>query len=196
MDIKKIEGCTRTIGEAQGYIGLPLRDVIINSTVDGPETPAMESAWSLSPVELAALAGGGSLILQVLGRQHPPVMLYVEPPPASSPAVVVMPPGDALVACGGGQILPAMFFYAIEGANYSDIAKENGFNPLFVGFEADDHDTTEAADAWIAAYDAEPDKVLAEWMPSTPDGYTFGGKWHTEDGLCACFLRPIEADAS
>ncbi len=78
MQITKIEGCTRTIGEAQGYYGLPLRDIIINDTVTGPETPAMESAWLPVPVELAAILSGAPITLRVVGRAHPPVMIYVD----------------------------------------------------------------------------------------------------------------------
>ncbi|RWX59792.1 hypothetical protein [Mesorhizobium sp. M2A.F.Ca.ET.039.01.1.1] len=75
MQIARIEGCTRVLGEAQGYLGLPLRDIIINDSVTGPETPAMESAWFPTPQELAALNAGAPIILRVVGRAHPPVML-------------------------------------------------------------------------------------------------------------------------
>jgi len=75
MQIARIEGCTRVLGEAQGYIGLPLRDIVINDSVTGPQTPAMESAWFPTPEELAALNAGAPIILRVVGRVHPPVML-------------------------------------------------------------------------------------------------------------------------
>lgn len=78
MDITRIEGCTRVIGEAQGYIGLPLRDI---SIVDAEgETPAMESAWLPSDAEKVAIAAGSPIVLRVLGRGHPPVALYVGDP--------------------------------------------------------------------------------------------------------------------
>lgn len=77
MMIKRIEGCTRVLGQSQGYLGLPLRDVIINDTVNGPETPAMESAWEPTPAELALLNEGAPVILRVLGTVHPPVMIEV-----------------------------------------------------------------------------------------------------------------------
>jgi hypothetical protein len=88
MDVLRIEGCTRTIGESQGYIGLPLRDVVINDVVDGPQTPGMESAWALSEDELAAVTAGKPIILRVMGTTHPPVMLYVgsEPHPVFTEA--------------------------------------------------------------------------------------------------------------
>lgn len=78
MEIKHISGFTRVIGEQQGYIGLPLRDITVNDTVTGPDTPAMESAWHLDAADIAALQAGGHVILRVFGEQHPPVWLYVE----------------------------------------------------------------------------------------------------------------------
>lgn len=79
MQIKHINGFTRVIGEEQGYIGLPLRDIVLNDSVTGPETPAMESAWQPDTADIAALQAGGQVILRVVGEGHPPVVLYVEP---------------------------------------------------------------------------------------------------------------------
>ncbi|MCA0278482.1 MAG: hypothetical protein LCH86_20995 [Proteobacteria bacterium] len=76
MQIGRISGCTRVIGQSQGYLGLPLRDVVISCTVNGPETPAMETAWFPTPDEIAAITAGAPVILRVLGTAHPPVMLY------------------------------------------------------------------------------------------------------------------------
>ena len=77
MEIGRIPGTTRVIGKQQGYYGLPLRDVLINDSVTGPNTPAMETAWIPNPDELARLAAGASIILCVIGTAHPPVMLSV-----------------------------------------------------------------------------------------------------------------------
>jgi len=84
MQIGRIEGCTRVIGKSQGYIGLPLRDIAINDSVNGPNTPAMETAWFPTPDELAALNAGAPVILRVLGNGHPPVMLYTGNLPEAS----------------------------------------------------------------------------------------------------------------
>lgn len=81
MMIKRIEGCTRIVGKAQGYLGLPLRDEQIHDAVNGPGTPSMVTAWEPTPQELAALNAGGSVYLRVLGSSHPPVMIWAEPPP-------------------------------------------------------------------------------------------------------------------
>jgi hypothetical protein len=77
MHIGRIEGATRVIGKSQGYLGLPLKDVTINCTVGGEDTPAMETAWLPTPEEIAAIVAGAPVILRVLGAAHPPVMVSV-----------------------------------------------------------------------------------------------------------------------
>lgn len=77
---KKLEGATRTIGESQGYIGLPLRDETVNCAVTGEGTPCMLTAWQPSPEEIEAQRAGAPVMLRVLGTEHPPVMVYVETP--------------------------------------------------------------------------------------------------------------------
>lgn len=84
MQIGRIAGCTRVIGKSQGYLGLPLRDVILETTVDGPATPAMQSAWFPTPDEIAAINSGAPVILTVLGQGHPPVMLGTGEIPAEA----------------------------------------------------------------------------------------------------------------
>ncbi|KJZ31642.1 hypothetical protein TW83_07720 [Paracoccus sp. S4493] len=82
MLIGTIEGVTRVIGKSQGYLGLPLRDEVMNCTVNGEGTPAMVTAWQPTPEELARLNAGASVHLRVLGTVHPPVMVGVGDPPA------------------------------------------------------------------------------------------------------------------
>lgn len=77
MIIKMIEGATRVLGKSQGYLGLPIRDELINETVNGPATPAMATAWEPTPDELTRLNAGAPVVLRVLGTAHPPVMLSV-----------------------------------------------------------------------------------------------------------------------
>lgn len=81
MQIGMIEGHTRIIGKSQGYLGLPLRDIRIPCTVNGPATPAMETAWLPTPAELHAIAQGAPIILRVIGEAHPPVMIETGLPP-------------------------------------------------------------------------------------------------------------------
>jgi len=78
--IARIPHATRTIGKSQGYLGLPLRDEVRNTTVDGPATPCMVTAWEPTPEELARLNLGACVHLVILGTAHPPVMLEVGEP--------------------------------------------------------------------------------------------------------------------
>jgi len=77
MIICRIEGATRTLGKSQGYIGLPLRDELINCTVGGEATPSMVTAWEPTPDELARLNAGAKVLLRIIGIAHPPVNLEV-----------------------------------------------------------------------------------------------------------------------
>jgi hypothetical protein len=77
MEIGRVTGATRVIGKSQGYYGLPLRGIIINDSVTGPNTPAMITAWFPTPDELVAINAGAPIHLTVVGTGHPPVMLGV-----------------------------------------------------------------------------------------------------------------------
>lgn len=74
-----IAGETRRIGESQGYLGLSILDTTIECTVNGPDTPAMITAWIPTHVELARIEAGAPVLLRILGVEHPPVMLEVGP---------------------------------------------------------------------------------------------------------------------
>ena len=78
MIIKSIEGATRVLGQSQGYLGLPVRDIILP---DG--TPCMQTAWELTPEELIQVQAGAPIILHVLGTGHPPVIMSVGKLPES-----------------------------------------------------------------------------------------------------------------
>jgi hypothetical protein len=77
MLIARIAGTTRILGKSQGYLGLPIRDELRNTTVDGPQTPVMVTAWEPTPDELERLAKGALVQLCVVGTGHPPVILEV-----------------------------------------------------------------------------------------------------------------------
>ena len=81
MLIGHIEGATRTIGKSQGYLGLPIRDEVLDCTVNGPSTPAMVTAWVPTPEELAALSAGAAVHVRILGSAHPPMIVEVGPVP-------------------------------------------------------------------------------------------------------------------
>lgn len=80
MEIKRIEGATRTLGaptdwqedESGKCYGLPVRDVV---TKDGVNW--MVSAWEPSPAELQAMINGESIKLMIQGTSHPVVSLFV-----------------------------------------------------------------------------------------------------------------------
>jgi hypothetical protein len=77
MQIGRIKGATRLLGKSQGYLGLPVRDELINDAVNGENTPAMVTAWFPSPRELAALNAGAPVHVRILGTGHPPIMVEV-----------------------------------------------------------------------------------------------------------------------
>jgi len=77
MNILRIKGATRTLGEAQGYQALPVRDIVVNDEAAGEECNAMETAWMPSPEEMDRLYRGEPIVVQILGRAHPPIMLRV-----------------------------------------------------------------------------------------------------------------------
>jgi hypothetical protein len=77
MLIGRIPGATRVLGKSQGYLGLPLRDELIEEGVNGANTPCMTTAWLPTPDELLRLNNGAAVHLRILGTAHPPVILEV-----------------------------------------------------------------------------------------------------------------------
>ena len=71
MDIVEIDNATRVLGEAQGYRGLPIRDIAIGNE------RFMMSAWAPTQEEIEALRNGALIILSVAGTAHPPVLINV-----------------------------------------------------------------------------------------------------------------------
>lgn len=77
MIIARIANATRVLGKSQGYLGLPIRDEVRNTIVDGERTPVMVTAWEPTPDELDRLGKGALVQLCVVGTGHPPVILEV-----------------------------------------------------------------------------------------------------------------------
>lgn len=77
MLIARIANATRVLGKSQGYLGLPIRDELRNTIVDGELTPVMVTAWEPTPDELERLKKGALIQLCVIGTGHPPVMIEV-----------------------------------------------------------------------------------------------------------------------
>ena len=82
MLIARIEGATHTIGKSQGYLDLPVRVETVNCAVNGPDTPAMTTAWHPTPAELRALNAGAAVHVRLIAVQHPPIMVEVGGVPA------------------------------------------------------------------------------------------------------------------
>lgn len=81
MHVGRIEGATRVLGKSQGYLGLPVRDVIVNCTVGGEGVPAMETAWLPTPEQVARIVAGAAIHVRIQGTIHPPIMVDVGPLP-------------------------------------------------------------------------------------------------------------------
>jgi hypothetical protein len=81
MQVGCIEGATRIVGKTQGYLGLPIRDEKITCAVNGPNTPAMITAWVPTPAELEALSAGAAIHVRILGSLPPPMNVFVGPVP-------------------------------------------------------------------------------------------------------------------
>ncbi|HWV19498.1 MAG TPA: hypothetical protein VN036_00545 [Devosia sp.] len=106
-----------------------------------------------------------------------------------------LPEPEALVGYHGGQTMPAMFHYAIEGQSLAEIAKGHGFEVRFQDMLGSGPDDA-ANEALEAAYEADADKALADWHPTFDgEGWIYAGKWHDEDGPTSCFLRKKEIAA-
>lgn len=71
MLIARIEGATRVCGQSQGYLGLPVRDEII----DGVNI--MHTAWEPTPDEIERIKNGAKIIVSVIGNNPQPIMLSV-----------------------------------------------------------------------------------------------------------------------
>jgi hypothetical protein len=80
MEIARIKNATRVIGKSQGYLGLPIRDEIINEATNGL-SHSMTTAWIPTPKELEKLNQGASVHVTILGVNHPPMIVTVGEPP-------------------------------------------------------------------------------------------------------------------
>ena len=80
----RIEGFTRILGEQQGFIPLPVLDVVKDDPVLGANAPVMITGWQPTPEEIDRMAAGALIFLMVNGTAHPPVMIAVGQPPNSS----------------------------------------------------------------------------------------------------------------
>lgn len=73
MISKMIEGHTRVIGKSQGYMGLAVKDTV----VEGTDVPCMETHWEPTPDELRRMRNGKPVKITILGDTHPPIKVGV-----------------------------------------------------------------------------------------------------------------------
>ena len=100
-----------------------------------------------------------------------------------------MPPPDAVVEYGNGWIGPAMLHYATDDGDPVAIARDAGFDCLFLSMEED----LGPEYPYVVAYLDGCDHLLAAWEPSEQgDGWRLVGKGDSEEGPIAMFVRPIE----
>lgn len=82
MIIRKIRGCTATIGADQGYLGLPIRQELRETIIGGEVTEQVftDTAWEPTPAELKRLNDGHSLVVSLLlyGNPYPPITVGVD----------------------------------------------------------------------------------------------------------------------
>lgn len=102
-----------------------------------------------------------------------------------------LPPPETLIEYPDGSIGPLMWHFAPEGSiDMHAIAEENGFDFTcrYMAVELNaDHELI----ARLEQGD-DGDALLKAWRPLVvpPEGWALGGLYDTEDGPCACFIRP------
>lgn len=102
--------------------------------------------------------------------------------------ISALPPATQLVALPDNMVEPLMFRFSLESDDPAAIAREHGFEVKWRELEGQD-------EALYAEYleDAGNDigAIMARWQPEVPEGFAFGGKWDTDDGPIALFLKPV-----
>jgi hypothetical protein len=102
-----------------------------------------------------------------------------------------LPPAQAIIDYGNGHLSPVMFHWAAEGQNLEHIAREAGFECRWLGMD-DDLDDMDRVFVDYFEHGASADEILPRWQPTEQgDGWVLSGKWDTEDGPTAVFLRPL-----
>lgn len=94
-----------------------------------------------------------------------------------------MPHPACLVEYGNGEggIMAAMFHYASENCDITEIAAENGYDVMFAEMPGDD--------PLFRGYAEDGDSVVGKWRPAPPEGWVLGGVTDSEDGPVAIFLK-------
>lgn len=100
-----------------------------------------------------------------------------------------LPPPDTIVEYPNDEFGPLMFHYATENCARGYIAKEQGYDCMFLHM---DHDLSLDDPIYSAYFDEGSDKAVGKWQPTKPgDGWKLVGKCDTDDGPVATFIRAI-----
>jgi hypothetical protein len=97
-----------------------------------------------------------------------------------------MPGPDTIVLCKTGGPIAVMFYYAAAEQDLSEIAIEQGFDIKIVVL--DEENGEDHMERWFEG----DEKVLEEWQPVAPEGWTLAAKFDNEDGPMAIFIKPSE----
>lgn len=84
MQIGRITGATRIVGKQQGFLGLPIRDEVVNCPIAGPNFPVMVTAWLPTPKELDAINAGAAVHVRIYGSLPSPMTVEVGEPPSEA----------------------------------------------------------------------------------------------------------------
>lgn len=76
MIIAMIERATRICGKSQGFLGLPIRDEMVDDKAGGI-CNSMITAWTPTPEELERLKAGANVHVRILGTMPPPMLVDV-----------------------------------------------------------------------------------------------------------------------
>ena len=110
MLIRRIAGATRELEKhRKKYMTLAIRDCVATS-LDGEETPYMTSAWEPTPVELAVLQQGGSIVCNMVTAEGEDTACMKKPDMAELARMVR---GASVLLSIPGTIHPPVWVFAV-----------------------------------------------------------------------------------
>lgn len=80
MEIGKISGFTRVLGESQGYLGLPVRDNQVLDPVSDQVVNSLSTAWIPNKEDLERLNAGAPIIVSMFCVTPHPMLVSIGQP--------------------------------------------------------------------------------------------------------------------